>query len=394
MNNIVPFYKFRAEAGDEPTGAELLIFAPIGDWEDFGEVGAKAFAADLGKLPKSVKRLDIHINSPGGSVSEANAIYSRLADHPSNKNIYVDGVSASAATIIQMVGHKIYMRANATMMIHLPMAIGMGNADDIRTVAAALDVHGEAMINLYAKRTGLERDELRDLMAKETWMTAQQAVDKGFADEVRGVVKAAASVDGKRVMFNGMTFDLSRFNNVPAFTGQQTEEQTMNTPAPAATNTPPAPATGTPPAPAATPPAGTPPPPAPAPAATPPAGTPAAPAAQPAAATSNFDDGVKAERARIAALQAYERPATHDIIVKAIADGKTAQDVMPELFAAIEKTGQQQARRTDAQHMEQIPPTDAGATGDAGDDFGSRLKAAVKAKLGTRGGRQLLHSRN
>jgi ATP-dependent protease ClpP protease subunit len=393
MNNVVPFYKFRAEAGDEPASAELLIFDAIGDWEDFGEVSAKAFSADLAKLPKSVKRLDIHINSPGGSVSEANAIYSRLADHASNKIIYVDGLSASAATLIQMVGHKIYMRANATMMIHSPMALQAGNAEAMRSMAAALDVHSEAMINLYAKRTGMERDELRGMMDKETWMTAQQAVDKGFADEVRGVVKAAA-IGGKRVMFNGITFDLSRFHNVPAFSGQtQTEEQTMNT---QATDAPPA----APPKPGETTPPATPPPAAPQPAAPPPntapAGTPPAPAPAPAGtppAAASYDDGIKAERARIAALNAYDRPATHDLVVKAIADGKTVADVMPELFAAMEKKGQQQARHTDARQLEHVPPTDAGATGDAGDDFGDRLKAAVKARLGRRNG-ALLHSRN
>jgi ATP-dependent protease ClpP protease subunit len=390
-NNVVPFYKFRAEAGDEPAAAELLIFDVIGNWEDFGEVSAKAFAADLAKLPQSVKRLDIHINSPGGSLSEANAIYSRLADHPSNKIIYVDGISASAATLIQMVGHKVYMRANATMMIHLPMAIGVGNADDMRTVAAALDVHGEAMINLYAKRTGLERDKLRDFMAAETWFSAQQAVEKGFADEVRGVIKAAA-VGNKRVMFNGVTFDLSRFNNVPAFSGQQTTtEQPMNTPAAATTPAGTPPPAAPPPGPTGPPgPAGTPPPAAPAPAPAP--APPAPPAPAPPEATSKFEDGVKAERARIAALQAYERPATHDIVTKAIADGKTVQDVMPELFAAIEKKGQQQARRTDAQLLDQVPPSDAGIT-DEGEDFGKRLTAAVQARLGSRGRKQL-HSRN
>lgn len=395
---IVPFYKFRAEAGDEPTGAELLIFDAIGDWEAMGEISAKAFAKDLAALPKSVKRLDIHINSPGGSVAEANAIYARLADHPSDKNVYVDGISASAATLVQMVGHKVYMRTNATMMIHLPMAIGIGNADNMRTVAAALDVHGEAMINLYAKRTGQNRDQLRDWMAKETWMTAQQAVERGFADEVRGVVKAAACVGGKKVMFNGVTFDLSRFNNVPAFTGQQEGTQTMQ---PAATTEEPAPATQpkpgttTSPTPTPPPPAGTPPPPTPVPAATPPA---AATAAATAAAGQTFDDGIKAERARIAALNAYDRPATHDIVVKAIADGKTVQDVMPELFAAIEKKGQQQARRTDASSLEQVPPSDAGVTGDAdGEDFGKRLCSAVQTQLDARArGRKkvVVHGRN
>jgi ClpP class serine protease len=82
------FYQFRAEAGEEPTSAELMIFAAIGDWEEMGDVSAKGFARELAKLPTSVKRLDIHINSPGGSVFEAQAIYSRLADHRSTKHVW------------------------------------------------------------------------------------------------------------------------------------------------------------------------------------------------------------------------------------------------------------------------------------------------------------------
>ena len=97
------FYRFRCEA--DATDAELLIFAQIGDFEEMGEVSAKAFARSLSDLPKSVKRLDIHINSPGGSLFEASAIYSRLADHRSEKIVYIDGLAASAASIVPMVGH-------------------------------------------------------------------------------------------------------------------------------------------------------------------------------------------------------------------------------------------------------------------------------------------------
>src|SRR4030095_9528430 len=118
--NAEPFYQFRAEAVDEPTNAELLIFAAIGDWSELGEISAKDFARDLAKLPSSVKRLDIHIHSPGGNVFYAPAIYSRLADHRSEKIVYVDGLAASAASLVAMVGHKIFIRANANMMIHLP----------------------------------------------------------------------------------------------------------------------------------------------------------------------------------------------------------------------------------------------------------------------------------
>src|SRR4030095_12671413 len=95
------FYKFVAqdEGEIEPTSAELLIFAAIGEWEEMGDVSARAFARDLAKLPASVKRLDIHINSPGGSVFEASGIYSRLADHNSKKIGYIDGPGARRASI-------------------------------------------------------------------------------------------------------------------------------------------------------------------------------------------------------------------------------------------------------------------------------------------------------
>lgn len=390
-NNIIPFYKFRAEAGDEPAAAELLIFDVIGDWEELGEVSAKAFAQDLSALPRSVKRLDIHINSPGGSVSEAQAIYSRLADHPSNKHVFIDGIAASAASIIAMVGHKVYIRANGTLMIHLPMTIGIGNADEMRKAATALDSITEGMINVYAKRTGLDREELTSLMRAETWFSAEKAVEKGFADEVRGVIKAAAIVGEKRVMINGATFDLSRFRNVPAFTGQQqqpTERETstmaeQNPTQPTPPAAPPQPAAPTQPASAPTPPQTTPTPP------TQPA-APAQPAAQPvaatAASTTQFDDGVQAERARIAALQAYDRPSTHELITNAIKDGKTVNDIMPQLFTAIENANGQQARREDAAHLN-VPAGDAprgSAQSETQKRFAADLTSSVKAIVRTR----------
>jgi ATP-dependent Clp protease, protease subunit len=211
------FYTFRAEAGDEPTTADLLIFDVIGNWEEIGEVSAKAFARDLAKLPTSVKRLDIYINSPGGSLFEALAIYSRLADHRSEKHVYIDGLAASAASVIAMVGHKISIRAAAYMMINLPSGLVIGNVDDMRKFATALDSIAESMINVYAKRTGLQRDKIRAFMAAETWFSSQSAIENGFADETRGAVEAAAMLDENRAAFNGVEFDLSRFHNIPRF---------------------------------------------------------------------------------------------------------------------------------------------------------------------------------
>jgi ATP-dependent protease ClpP protease subunit len=375
-----PFYRFRAEAVDEPASAELLIFAPIGDWEDMGELGARAFAKDLSKLPTSVKRLDIHINSPGGSVSEAQAIYSRLADHRSDKHVYIDGLAASAATIIAMVGHKIYIRANANMMIHLPSALAFGNADDMQKVISALDSITESMLNIYAKRTKLEREEIRSLMSAETWFSPQQAVEKGFADEMRGVVKAAAMIDEKHVMFNGVTFDLSQFKNVPAFTATQTptESETMKEkkPASAAAGTPtedPENGNGdegkgketskppTPPEPPTKPKTGE-----------------ATDDATTVQATAHAA-GVKAERDRVTALQALDRPATHEIIVKAIAEGKTVNDVVAECMSAMDKAGAQNARRADARALDGIPGSNDDGENRSG--FGGLIAKKVQSRL-------------
>lgn len=376
------FYKFRME-GDEPTNAELLIFAAIGDWEEMGDVSAKAFSKSLSELPKSVKRIDLHINSPGGSVFEASAIYSRLADHKSQKIVYIDGLAASAASVIAMVGHKIYIRSNAMMMIHLPSGIAMGNADDMRHMATALDAVTDTMLNVYAKRTGGERDAIRAMMADETWFTPQDAVEKGFADEERGVVKAAAVVGEKKVVINGCQFDLSRFNNVPAFAATQQarkgktmakakvkavaededlppneednteegKEQETETPkpTPAAQPKPPHPQTPVPP-------------PAPAP-------------------VSEYDKGMLAERARVTALQALDRPATHAIVEAAIKEGKQPQDIMGACMDAMDKASKRSARHSDASSLEGISGGDAEDGDDSGKEFGAALTERVKARM-------------
>lgn len=401
MNNE-PFYRFRAEAGDDPVNAELLIFAAIGDWEELGEVSAKAFAKDLAALPSSVKQLDIHINSPGGSVFEAQAIYSRLADHRSKKIVYVDGLAASAASIVAMVGHKIYIRANANMMIHLPSGFAMGNADDMRTVASALDSVTESMINVYAKRTGLDREEVRSLMAAETWFSPQQAVEKGFADEMRGVVKAAAivPVGEKRVRINGVEHDLSRFHNIPAgITATTTEEnpmpnKTKDKPKAAAGggtadpdeengngngegNENPTPTPGSP-KPTDNP---------------PPTNPPERPVAA-AATDTDYDKGVKAERERIAALQKMDHPATHDIVVKAITDGLTVGDIAAECMEAMKKVGARSDRRADASSLNGIPGSEAG-NGEGQNTFGGKIKNAVAARMKSRNrGMRVNQSRN
>ena len=220
---IEKYWRFVAQDnGSEPASADLLIFSSIGDpWAAFfGEesVWAKKFTEELWALPKSVKRLNIHINSPGGDVAEAQAIYSSLADYQAEKIVYIDGIAASAATIPAMVGQKVFIRSNANMMVHLPMVYAVGNANVLRDAIGMLESVTEAILNVYEKKTGEARDKLREFMEDETWFTAEEAVAIGFADEVRGVIKAAASAKGK-IIFNGREFDLAPFQykHTPAF---------------------------------------------------------------------------------------------------------------------------------------------------------------------------------
>jgi ATP-dependent protease ClpP protease subunit len=384
--NLEDFLQIRMEASEEPSSAELLIFSQIGEWEDMGDVSAKAFAKELSKLPTSVKRLDIHINSPGGSVFEASGIYARLADHRSTKHVYVDGLAASAASIIAMVGHKIFIRANANMMIHLPSGIAMGNADDMRHMATALDSITESMINVYAKRTGQARDVLRNMMANETWMTPQDAIEHGFADEMRGVVKAAAVVGQNRAVFNGVEFDLSRFSNVPAFTATTKKAVTMKQKVKAQTavdeETPPKPKEDeTEETPVETPPA-------------PPAPTPPEPKPAPPPAQSGYEQGIAAERARITALQKLDRPATHAVVAKAIAEGKQPADIIVECMDAMDNASKQSARHADASALQGIPPSDGSPQDDDSQNrFAALLKAKVQNRLKARGHR-VMNSRN
>ncbi|HKD38205.1 MAG TPA: head maturation protease, ClpP-related, partial [Pirellulales bacterium] len=221
---IDKYYRIVAQdKGDEPTAYDLMLFAALGEPLSEASIWAKSFAEELAKLPKSTRRLNIHINSPGGSVAEAQAIYSTLADHPSEKIVYVDGLAASAATIPMCVGHKVFIRKNANMMIHLPTAFAIGNADAMRDAISMLESVTEGIVSVYEKKTGKPRDELRALMQAETWMTADEAVAHGFCDETRGVIKAAASLGNGRVIFDGREFDLVpfKYKKTPIFSEQE-----------------------------------------------------------------------------------------------------------------------------------------------------------------------------
>ena len=126
----------------------------------------------------------IHLNSPGGDCIAASQIYTMLMDYPGDVTIQIDGMAASAASVIAMAGTKVCMSPTSMMMIHNPFTVAMGDTDEMRKAIQLLDEVKESIINAYQIKTGLSRTKISHLMDSETWMNALKAKSMGFCDEV------------------------------------------------------------------------------------------------------------------------------------------------------------------------------------------------------------------
>jgi ATP-dependent Clp protease protease subunit len=162
--------------------AEILIYGAIGVsmWED--SVSAKQFSDELSKLDSKIKNITLRINSPGGCVFQGYAIANRIKQHSAKFTIYIDGLAASIASIIAIAGDEVVIGEGAQMMIHSAWTVAMGNARDLEKVIDRLGEIDEQLISLYVKKTGKSRAEIRDMVEKETWLNADEAVEMGFAD--------------------------------------------------------------------------------------------------------------------------------------------------------------------------------------------------------------------
>lgn len=166
------------EEGDENPAAEIFIYDEIGG--SFG-VAADEFVQDLQKI--TADNITVRINSPGGAVFDAIAITNALIQHPANVTTRVDGLAASAASIVAMAGDTVEMMVGSQLMIHDAMGAEMGNAREMREMAKFLDAQSDNLASIYANKGG-DKQDWRALMLAETWMFAQEAVDMGLADSV------------------------------------------------------------------------------------------------------------------------------------------------------------------------------------------------------------------
>ncbi len=188
------FTGFKIECSGD--NAEIYLYDMIGS-DMFGGISAKDFADQMVKA-KNAKRIDLRINSPGGDVFDGMAMYTLLKSSKAKINVYVDALAASIASVIAMAGDTIEMATPAMMMIHDPWGMTSGTAEDMRKQADLLDVVKGQIADVYAARTGMSGEQIRQMMAGEKWMTAQEARGMKFADQIGPDQAIAACIDRER----------------------------------------------------------------------------------------------------------------------------------------------------------------------------------------------------
>lgn len=211
--------------------SEILLYGPIAGesswWGD--EVTPRSFAEDLENL--GGKDVTVRINSGGGDVFAAHAIHNQLVAYKGRVTVVIDGLAASAATIIAVAGDRIIMPANALFMIHNP-AIGLSDyygAEELLKAAEALNTIKGSIVAAYRKRCKASAEELAAMMDAETWMGAAECLEKGFVDEIQGSVSPV--LNGSSLVVNSINFNIKNFKNqdaLKACLNKKVEVKSMN----------------------------------------------------------------------------------------------------------------------------------------------------------------------
>lgn len=210
------FWNFIPAAGNKPP--ELLLYGAISSqqswWED--RVTPGKFNEELAALG-DVSEIIVRINSGGGDVFAANAIFTRLKDCSAKITVKIDGWAASAATIIAMAGDTIKIAKNGVFMIHDPAMTVWDTftAEDFEKMAEELKVIKQSIVNTYAMKSGRDTQDIEQLMSVETWWTGEDAVSNGFCDEIMFDDVSTAVENSSHVVVNSVSLDVSRYKTLP-----------------------------------------------------------------------------------------------------------------------------------------------------------------------------------
>ena len=196
---------------DEEKSAELILYGSIGSDEYWDDISDKAFKQDIENLG-DVENITLHINSPGGSVFSAVAIANTLKNHKAKITANIDGLAASAATIITSACDTVKMPKNALFMVHNPITFAYGNNQDMQKTLEMLNKVKNSIIETYLNKAKTDKETLSELMDNETWMNAEEAKEYGFIDEILDENVEKEVIENKLII-NNMAFDISRFKN-------------------------------------------------------------------------------------------------------------------------------------------------------------------------------------
>lgn len=223
--NVPKFWNMATVGEDEAEitlYGEILSRRPIDFWTGEPVPGnficPEEFLEDLAII-KDKSNITIRINSVGGDLYTGMAIYTQLKGLKGNKTVIIDGIAASAASLIAMAGDKIKIPAGSLMMIHDPLVYlwDTYNAKALKEVIKMLDAAAQSSAETYAAKTKLDVETIRAMMQKETWMTGREAVEKGFADEIlyENEPQMTMSADRQLLMVNGIKQNIRGFRNIP-----------------------------------------------------------------------------------------------------------------------------------------------------------------------------------
>ncbi|UXU63538.1 Clp protease ClpP [Staphylococcus agnetis] len=213
-------YAFKNEVKDDKV--VLTLSGPVAQTSIFADetINSRDIAEALDDVDKDVL---IRINSPGGDAFQGIEIYNYLKSHSSHITIEVTALAASAASIIAMAADELVMSKGASLMIHEAATIAIGNKADVKKTLNALETVDASIIEVYKDKTGLDENEIEQLMSAETWFTAKDAVDKGFADKLKDTVETPKEtqedVENNSEMMaikneiEGLKIQLSNFEN-------------------------------------------------------------------------------------------------------------------------------------------------------------------------------------
>lgn len=199
--------------------AQIDIFGDIVSEKWFDEETSATSFRDALKELGDVSTINLSINSGGGSVFDGIAIYNMLKSHKATVNVYIEGLAASIASVIAMSGDTITMRSGSMMMVHMPWTLSQGNAEEMRKTADTLEKTGDSIVDIYSERTGISSDDIRNIMNDETWLSAEEAVEQGWATKL----------DKKEAVMNSVPKEiLGRFSNVPKNVLARVEKKTLS----------------------------------------------------------------------------------------------------------------------------------------------------------------------